>query len=122
MILNFFSRLFPELYKAVKRDIPSINGTLNNAFVTYEEGNLQITLNNGGKSLLDAKGFDKALKRLVAEEFSLEINIIYTGTLEVDGQSEEYMQAMKNAAEKSKDKRLKKACTILLAMRLLQKL
>lgn len=61
---------------------------------------MQITLNNGGKSLLDAKGFDKALKRLVAEEFSLEINIIYTGTLEVDGQSEEYMQAMKNAAEK----------------------
>lgn len=96
----FSADCFPELYKAVKRDIPSINGTLNNAFVTYEEGNLQITLNNGGKSLLDAKGFDKALKRLVAEEFSLEINIIYTGTLEVDGQSEEYMQAMKNAAEK----------------------
>lgn len=96
----FSADYFPELYKAVKRDIPSINGTLNNAFVTYEEGNLQITLNNGGKSLLDAKGFDKALKRLVAEEFSLEINIIYTGTLEVDGQSEEYMQAMKNAAEK----------------------
>lgn len=96
----FSADYFSELYKAVKRDIPSINGTLNNAFVTYEEGNLQITLNNGGKSLLDAKGFDKALKRLVAEEFSLEINIIYTGTLEVDGQSEEYMQAMKNAAEK----------------------
>jgi len=96
----FSADYFPELYKAVKRDIPSINGTLNNAFVTYEEGNLQITLNNGGKSLLDAKGFDKALKRLVAEEFSLEINIIYTGTLKVDGQSEEYMQAMKNAAEK----------------------
>lgn len=96
----FSADYFPELYKAVKRDIPSINGTLNNAFVTYEEGNLQITLNNGGKSLLDAKGFDKALKRLVAEEFSLEINIIYTGTLEVDGQREEYMQAMKNAAEK----------------------
>lgn len=96
----FSADYFPELYKAVKRDIPSINGTLNNAFVTYEEGNLQITLNNGGKSLLDAKGFDKALKRLVAEEFSLEINIIYTGTLEVDGQSEEYVQAMKNVAEK----------------------
>lgn len=96
----FSADYFPELYKAVKRDIPSINGTLNNAFVTYEEGNLQITLNNGGKSLLDAKGFDKALKRLVAEEFSLEINIIYTGTLEVDGQSEEYMQTMKNVAEK----------------------
>ena len=96
----FSADYFPELYKAVERDIPSINGTLNNAFVTYEEGNLQITLNNGGKSLLDAKGFDKALKRLVAEEFSLEINIIYTGTLEVDGQSEEYMQTMKNAAEK----------------------
>ena len=102
----FSADYFPELYKAVKRDIPSINGTLNNAFVTYEEGNLQITLNNGGKSLLDAKGFDKALKRLVAEEFSLEINIIYTGTLEVDGQSEEYMQAMKNAAEKIERQRI----------------
>ncbi len=44
----------------------------------------------------------RLLKRLVAEEFSLEINIIYTGTLEVDGQSEEYMQAMKNAAEKNR--------------------
>ena len=30
----FSADYFPELYKAVKRDIPSINGTLNNAFVT----------------------------------------------------------------------------------------
>lgn len=104
---NLFSAdYFPELYKAVKRDIPSINGTLNNAFVTYEEGNLQITLNNGGKSLLDAKGFDKALKRIIKDEFSLEINIIYTGTLEIDGQSEEYVQAMKNAAEKIERQRI----------------
>lgn len=102
----FSADYFPELYKAVKRDIPSINGTLNNAFVTYEEGNLQITLNNGGKSLLDAKGFDKALKRIIKDEFSLEINIIYTGTLEIDGQSEEYVQAMKNAAEKIERQRI----------------
>lgn len=107
---NLFSAdYFPELYKAVKRDIPSINGTLNNAFVTYEEGNLQITLNNGGKSLLDAKGFDKALKRIIKDEFSLEINIIYTGTLEIDGQSEEYVQAMKNAAEKIERQRIEES-------------
>ena len=107
---NLFSAdYFPELYKAVKRDSPSINGTLNNAFVTYEEGNLQITLNNGGKSLLDAKGFDKALKRIIKDEFSLEINIIYTGTLEIDGQSEEYVQAMKNAAEKIERQRIEES-------------
>lgn len=107
---NLFSAdYFPELYKAVKRDIPSINGTLNNAFVTYEEGNLQITLNNGGKSLLDAKGFDKALKRIIKDEFLLEINIIYTGTLEIDGQSEEYVQAMKNAAEKIERQRIEES-------------
>ena len=107
---NLFSvDYFPELYRAVKRDIPSINGTLNNAFVTYEEGNLQITLNNGGKSLLDAKGFDKALKRIIKDEFSLEINIIYTGTLEIDGQSEEYVQAMKNAAEKIERQRIEES-------------
>ena len=57
----FSADYFPQLYAAVRRDIPSINGTLNNAEVRFENNTLTINLLNGGKTLLDSKGFDKAL-------------------------------------------------------------
>lgn len=105
----FKAEYFSELYKYIKRDIPSINGTLNNAFVNYDGKNLQINLNNGGKSILDAKGFDKAFINLVYNEFGIKIGIIYTGTLEVEAENEEYLQSIKNAQEKIKRENFEKA-------------
>lgn len=64
----FSADYFPQLYAAVRRDIPSINGTLNNAEVRFENNTLTINLLNGGKTLLDSKGFDKALIKLVSED------------------------------------------------------
>ena len=91
---------FQSLYTTVKREMPSINGTLNNAEVTYENNELTIRLNNGGKALLDAKEFDKALKRIILEQFSLSVRVKYTGVFEVTQNSEEYRLAMKSAEEK----------------------
>ena len=78
----FSADYFPQLYAAVRRDIPSINGTLNNAEVRFENNTLTINLLNGGKTLLDSKGFDKALIKLISEEFNLYISVNYTGTFE----------------------------------------
>ena len=96
----FSADYFPELYLAIKRDIPSINGTLNNAEVSFDGTNLTINLLNGGKSLLDAKGFDKELIKFVANEFNIRIGVIYSGTFEADVESVEYKESIKNAEEK----------------------
>lgn len=105
----FSADYFPQLYAAVRRDIPSINGTLNNAEVRFENNTLTINLLNGGKTLLDSKGFDKALIKLVSEEFNLYISVIYTGTFEVEENSEEYKAAIQDAQEKINRENLQKA-------------
>lgn len=105
----FSADYFPQLYAAVRRDIPSINGTLNNAEVRFENNTLTINLLNGGKTLLDSKGFDKALIKLVLEEFNLYISVNYTGTFEVEENSEEYKAAIQNAQEKINRENLQKA-------------
>jgi len=105
----FSADYFPQLYAAVRRDIPSINGTLNNAEVRFENNTLTINLLNGGKTLLDSKGFDKALIKLVSEEFKLYISVNYTGTFEVEENSEEYKAAIQDAQEKINRENLQKA-------------
>lgn len=105
----FSADYFPQLYIAVKRDIPSINGTLNNAEVKFENNTLTINLLNGGKTLLDSKGFDKALIKLISEEFNLHLSVNYTGTFEVEENSEEYKAAIQNAQEKINRENLQNA-------------
>lgn len=105
----FSADYFPQLYAAVRRDIPSINGTLNNAEVRFENNTLTINLLNGGKTLLDSKGFDKALTKLISEEFNLYISVNYTGTFEVKENSEEYKAAIQDAQEKINRENLQKA-------------
>lgn len=105
----FSADYFPQLYAAVRRDIPSINGTLNNAEVRFENNTLTINLLNGGKALLDSKGFDKALIKLISEEFNLYISVNYTGTFEVEENSEEYKAAIQDAQEKINRENLQKA-------------
>lgn len=105
----FSADYFPQLYAAVRRGIPSINGTLNNAEVRFENNTLTINLLNGGKTLLDSKGFDKALIKLVSEEFNLYISVNYTGTFEVEENSEEYKAAIQDAQEKINRENLQKA-------------
>lgn len=105
----FTADYFSQLYLAIKRDIPSINGTLNNAEVTVDGNDFTINLLNGGKSLLDAKGFDKALVRIIADEFDLHFNVKYTGIFEIDAESQEYKDSIKSAQEQIHRQQLEKA-------------
>ena len=100
---------FPHLYTAIKRETPSINGTLNNAEVRLDDGVLTICLNNGGKALLDAKHFDETLQKRIAEEFDIPLKIKYTGICEVDAKSDEYRQVIQSADKQIKREQLQKA-------------
>ncbi len=107
----FSADWFPQLYLKIKKEIPSINGTLNNAVVNYSQGDdtLTISLQNGGKSILDEKGFDKALSKLILEEFDLQLNITYSGTLEVNYDSDEFKEVIKSAEKQIQREQLAKA-------------
>ena len=94
---QFTTAYFPELYKTVRREIPCINGTLNNAEASFADGTLTLTLHNGGKAILDAKNFDRVLTRVISEQFDMTVKLRYTGVLEVTEDSEEYRSVMRNA-------------------------
>lgn len=104
----FSADYFPQLYAAVRRDIPSINGTLNNAEVRFENNTLTINLLNGGKTLLDSKGFDKALIKLISEEFNLYISVNYTGTFEVEETAKNTKPLFRMLRRKSTEKIFRK--------------
>ncbi len=105
----FSTDYFSQLYIAIKRDIPSINGTLNNAEVNFDGTDITINLLNGGKNLLDSKGFDKALVKIIADEFNIHVGVKYTGTFEAEAESLEYKEAIKNAQEQISRAQLEKA-------------
>lgn len=105
----FTADYFSQLYIAVRREVPSINGTLNNAEVKLDGNVLSINLMNGGKSLLDAKNFDKILLKKIADEFDLHLTVQYTGNFEVNENSDEYKQAIENAEKHIQRVNLEKA-------------
>ena len=105
----FTAQYFPDLYQFAKHEIPCINGTLNNAEVSFSDGTLTISLQNGGKAILDAKNFDRMLTGLISEMFDMTVKLRYTGVLEVTEDSEEYRRVMQNAEKQAQREQLKKA-------------
>jgi DNA polymerase-3 subunit alpha (Gram-positive type) len=106
---NLFNEsYFNELISELKITIPRINGTFNNADVKLNNGVLSISLSNGGKALLDSVKFDLALKKLIQKEFGIDVNVEYSGVIEIDGESEEYIELQKNTEEKLHRENLEK--------------
>ena len=105
----FTVKYFPELYKEARRVHPSINGTLNNADVTLQGKDLLITLHNGGKTILDAKNFDKTLQKLISEQFDMTVNIKYDGVLEMTEDNDVYRQQMQSAQKQVQRQQLEQS-------------
>lgn len=80
----FTAEYYPQLVLQLKRDTPSFNGSLNDSTATLNGDVLTVQLSHGGKDILQKKGFDKALAKIINEEFDLQLNIEYSGVLEVD--------------------------------------
>ena len=104
----FSADYFQELVNELKFSMPRINGTFKNSEVILNGDTLNITLNNGGKALLDSIEFDVELARLVYKEFGREINVTYDGVTSVDIDSQEYIDSQINAEKKIQRENLEK--------------
>lgn len=104
----FNAGYFQELVNELKYSIPRINGTFKNSEVILNGDTLNITLNNGGKALLDSVEFDLELAKLVYKEFGREIKVTYDGVTTVDGESKEYQESQLNAEKKIHRENLEK--------------
>ncbi|MGN0489158.1 MAG: PolC-type DNA polymerase III [Ruminococcus sp.] len=96
----FSKDYFDQLITELKISIPRINGTFANSTVDYSNGTLFISLNNGGKALLDSVKFDLALTKLIQKEFDIDVKIEYSGVTEINGDSQEYQEFQKSTEEK----------------------
>lgn len=80
----FTTEYYPQLVIQLKRDTPSFNGSLNNSSISINGDNLVVNLCHGGKDILQKKGFDKALSKIILDEFDLNFKVNYSGVLNID--------------------------------------
>ncbi|MEF2919466.1 MAG: PolC-type DNA polymerase III [Acutalibacteraceae bacterium] len=80
----FNTEYYPQLVHQLRRDTPSFNGSLNDSYIAINGDTITVTLKHGGKNILQTKGFDKNLSKLISEEFGLQYNVEYSGVLDVD--------------------------------------
>ena len=102
---EFPSELFkPEYYSELvielKRQTPSYNGSLTGSEITVNGNRLTVNLKHGGKAILQHKGFDKALRKIIQDEFHLDFTVDFDGVLEVDSVQPMSISKRENAMEK----------------------
>ncbi len=99
---------FNDLVYELRLSIPRINGTFKDSYAHLQGDTLVVTLQHGGKALLDGVKFDIELAKLISKEFDLNLNISYDGVLEIDGDSQDYIDSQKNTEIKLHRENLEK--------------
>ncbi|HPF56368.1 MAG TPA: PHP domain-containing protein, partial [Clostridiales bacterium] len=72
-----------------------VNGFLDESKYSYEDKKLMIELKYGGKELLEKSDFIKVLTSAVHKSFGVNIEVEFSGTVEIDRNSGEYADAIK---------------------------
>lgn len=103
---------FQDIVARLKREVPSLNGSLNDTTITVKDTTLTVNLAHGGMSLLQAKGFSNMLSDIIKKEFSLVFDIKYSGVLEIEADSDEYIEQQHNVEEDIKRKHLEELTQI----------
>ena len=96
----FDESYFPELAKELKRRYAILNGTLNGSTARLSGSELIINLTHGGRDLMLSQDMDKKLSSLIREEFSLNLSIGFEGVVNIDSDSQTYIEQQKINEEK----------------------
>lgn len=99
---SFSVDYYPELIQELSRKIASLNGTVKDSTARLEGDRLTVSLKHGGKERLASKKFDKELSRLIYQEFGVSVQVEFDGVLQVEHQSEVYIQKQQIREEKAK--------------------
>ena len=80
---------FPELVLALKQSASVVNGFLDDAVAVLDGRKLQIELKNGGYEIMTKAGVDQRLMEIIEEEFSVNVEIAFTGELSISQETHE---------------------------------
>lgn len=95
--INYYSEMILEL----KRRYATLNGTLNDSTAELKDNRLIITLQHGGRDILEQQRFDRHLSELLQEEFGIRANVEFSGILTIDTESNVYIEHQKINEEKA---------------------
>lgn len=92
---------YPELVFELKRRCASLNGILNDSVAELKDNTLIITLQHGGKDILEQQKFDKKLAALIKSEFGISAAVKFNGIMSINADSEIYIEHQKINEEKA---------------------
>ncbi len=104
----FDASCFYDIVEELKISIPRINGTFVGSKAVLSGSVLTITLNNGGKALLDSVSFDRELARVIQSEYGVDISVEYDGVTVVDFLSDDYRELQETTEKKIERENLQK--------------
>ena len=97
----FSEEYYPQLKQELKRRYASLNGTLNDSHAKIDGDDFIVYLRHGGKDILLQQEFDKHLRELIKEEFGLTYRIVLDGVVNIDPDSQNYIEQQKINEEKA---------------------
>ncbi|MBQ6034349.1 MAG: PHP domain-containing protein, partial [Ruminococcus sp.] len=74
---------YGELIKLLKRDIPVVNGFLDDADVSLGNGELRIRIVHGGRDILDKFNFCTGFSRMIYNQFGVRVKVVLDGDTSV---------------------------------------
>lgn len=94
----FCAEYFSEIVLFLKDKFSVVNGFFDGAEALFSDNVLEISLANGGYSLLKSAGIETALPSLIHDLFSISVSVKFTGTLGIDKQQAElnYQKALES--------------------------
>lgn len=88
----FSGEYIPDLIALLKQQAIPVNGFLDGAKSSFQEGKLTIYLENGGAGILDKYNCRERICGFVREQFSLEISVEFSGQTELSEDCSAYLQ------------------------------
>ncbi len=90
----FSEEYYPQIVKYISLKMPALRQYIQNSSAVYENETLKIHLASNGADILSSTGAKNEIKKLVSDEFSLEIEVEIFDGCEVDQEkeNEEYLR------------------------------
>jgi len=82
---------YGELIKLLKRDIPVVNGFLDDADVSLGNGELRIRIVHGGRDILDKFNFCTGFSRMIYNQFGERVKVVLDGDTSVSAEQYDEM-------------------------------
>ena len=70
---------YDELIKLLKRDIPVVNGFLDDADVSFVDSELRIRIVHGGREILDRYSFCRYFSQMIYNQFGVRVKVLLEG-------------------------------------------